>query len=200
MLRKLVPTIVFAILLCALRAGADDTVVGDGMAVSFEYTVALADKTVVTSNVGKVPLVYQHGQQQILPGLEKALTGMKAGESKHVDLAAADAYGAYDDKAKVTVKRDQVPPDVKADMTLSSPDGRTVKVVEINEQDVVLDLNHPLAGKDLAFDVKIVKVEKAEPAAAPGGELSFRSEGRGGLSTTHPAWGCRSTTSSGERP
>jgi FKBP-type peptidyl-prolyl cis-trans isomerase 2 len=169
MLRKLVPTIVFAILLCALRAGADDTVVGDGMAVSFEYTVALADKTVVTSNVGKVPLVYQHGQQQILPGLEKALTGMKAGESKHVDLAAADAYGAYDDKAKVTVKRDQVPPDVKADMTLSSPDGRTVKVVEINEQDVVLDLNHPLAGKDLAFDVKIVKVEKAEPAAAPEG-------------------------------
>lgn len=165
--RKLLPTLAAAVLLVALRAVADDAVVADGMEVSFEYTVALADKTVVTSNVGKEPLVYQHGQEEILPGLEKALTGMKPGESKHVELAAADAYGPYDEKGKVTVKRDQVPPDVKADMTLSSPDGRTVKVVEVKEEEVVLDLNHPLAGKDLAFDVKVLTVAKAKPAVAP---------------------------------
>lgn len=167
MKRKLLPTIAFAVLLMAVRAGAEEAVVADGMEVSFEYTVALADKTVITSNVGKEPLVYQHGQQEILPGLEEALTGMKVGESKHIELAAADAYGPYDEKAKVTVKRDQVPPDVKPDMTLSSPDGHTVKVVEVKEDSVVLDLNHPLAGKDLAFDVKVIKIEKAQPVAAP---------------------------------
>lgn len=167
MTRKLLRTIAFATLLIGVRAGAEEAVVADGMDVSFEYTVQLADKTVITSNVGEEPLVYHHGQQEILPGLEKALVGMKAGESKHVELAAADAYGPYDEKAKVTVKRDQVPPDVKPDMTLSSPDGHTVKVVEVNEEDVVLDLNHPLAGKDLTFDVKVVKIEKTEPAAVP---------------------------------
>jgi FKBP-type peptidyl-prolyl cis-trans isomerase 2 len=172
MTRKLFPLIAVVVLSVAMPAGADDAVVGDGMEVSFEYTVALADKTVVTSNAGKDPLVYRHGEEQILPGLEKALAGMKPGDSKHVDLAAADAYGPYDEKAKVTVKRDQVPPDVKADMTLSSPDGHTVKVVEVNEKDVVLDLNHPLAGKDLAFDVKVLKVEKAKPAVAPEGEVA----------------------------
>ena len=167
MIRKLSPIVAIAVLLLAMQSRADDSVVGDGMEVSFEYTVALADKTVVTSNVGKEPLVYQHGQQEILPGLEKALTGMKPGETKHVELAAADAYGPYDEKGKVTVKREQVPPDVKADMTLSSPDGQTVRVVEVKEEEVVLDLNHPLAGKDLAFDVTVIKVEKAKPAAAP---------------------------------
>jgi FKBP-type peptidyl-prolyl cis-trans isomerase 2 len=155
MTRRSILTAAIALALFSMPAAADDGVVANGMEVSFEYTVALPDKTVVTSNVGDEPITYQHGKKQILPGLENALTGMKVGESKHIELAAANAYGPYDEKAKVTVKRDQVPAEAKPDMTLASPDGRTVKVLEVNEENVVLDLNHPLAGKDLTFDVKV---------------------------------------------
>lgn len=167
MKRKLLPMIAFAAVFVAIQAAADDDVVADGMDVSVEYTLTLTDKTVITSNVGQEPLVYQQGHHDLPPGLEKALAGMKVGETKHVELAAADAYGAYEEEGKITVKREQVPPDVKPDMTLSGPDGRTVKVLEVNEKEVVLDLNHPLAGKDVVFDVKVVKIEKAKAAPAP---------------------------------
>ena len=145
------------------RARAEDQVVADGKKVSFEYTLS-AGKAVVDTNVGKDPVSYVHGQQQIIPGLEKAFTGMKVGESKHVDIAAKDAYGAYDEKARVTVDKSKVPPDTKVGSMLASPEGRPVKVIEVKDEGVVLDLNHPLAGKDLAFDVKVVKVENAPPA------------------------------------
>jgi FKBP-type peptidyl-prolyl cis-trans isomerase SlyD len=162
--------------LCALAAVsevvADDLAVVDGMKVSFEYTIS-ADKAVVDSNVGKDPVSYVHGQKQILPKLEQAFAGMKPGESKHVDIAAVDAYGPYDDKARVTVEKSKVPPDTKAGSMLATPEGRPVKVVEVKESGVVLDLNHPLAGKDLAFDVKVVTVETAteeDKRAVPGGQ------------------------------
>jgi FKBP-type peptidyl-prolyl cis-trans isomerase SlyD len=142
------------------QARAGDEVVADGKKVSFEYTLS-ADKAVVDTNVGKDPVSYVHGQKQIIPGLEKAFTGMHVGESKHVDIAAKDAYGAYDDKARVTVEKSKVPADVKVGSMLASPDGRPVKVIEVKDDGVVVDLNHPLAGKDLAFDVKVVKVENA---------------------------------------
>jgi FKBP-type peptidyl-prolyl cis-trans isomerase 2 len=171
---QIVSLVAVASLAAASGVQAEDLVVGDGMKVSFEYTLS-ADKAVVDTNVGQEPVAYVHGQKQIIPGLEKAFTGMKAGESKHVDIAAKDAYGPYDDKARVTVQKDKVPPDTKAGTMLSSPDGRPVKVVEVKDEGVVLDLNHPLAGKDLAFDVKVVKVENAPaaanpPAEAPAGE------------------------------
>src|SRR5262245_4159004 len=89
------------------QALADDQVVADGKKVSFEYTLK-ADKAVVDTNVGKDPVSYVHGENQIIPGLEKAFTGMKVGESKHVDIAAKDAYGAYDEKAKVTIEKSKV--------------------------------------------------------------------------------------------
>ena len=161
-MRSSVVSLLAAIL--ALSVGSDaraeDQVVADGKKVSFEYTLS-SDKAVVDTNVGKDPVSYVHGQKQIIPGLEKAFTGMKAGESKHVDIAAKDAYGAYDEKARVTVEKSKVPPDTKVGSMLASPDGRPVKVVEVKDDGVVLDLNHPLAGKDLAFDVKVVKVENA---------------------------------------
>jgi FKBP-type peptidyl-prolyl cis-trans isomerase SlyD len=147
----------------ATAVWADDLIVADGMKVSFEYTVSLPDKTVVGSNVGQEPAAYVHGQKQIIPGLEKAFTGMKVGQTKHVEVAAKDAYGPYDDKARITVDKDKVPPDTKAGAMLSSPDGHAVKVLEVKDEGVVLDLNHPLAGKDLVFDVKVVKVENAPP-------------------------------------
>ena len=155
-----IPLLAVLALAVGSQARAEDQVVVDGKKVSFEYTLS-ADKAVVDSNVGKEPVSYVHGKKQIIPGLEKAFTGMKVGESKHVDIAAKDAYGPYDEKAHVTIEKSKVPPDVKVGSMLASPDGRPVKVLEVKDDGVVLDLNHPLAGKDLAFDVKVVKVETA---------------------------------------
>jgi FKBP-type peptidyl-prolyl cis-trans isomerase 2 len=163
-------------------AGAPDTgkesaVVSDGMKVTMEYTLTLPDKSVASTNVGEEGHAYVQGRQEMLPGLEKQLAGMKAGEKKHIDLKAADAYGPYDEKAKITVPRDRVPPEVQTGMDLQGPDGRPVKVLQVSEKEVVLDMNHPLAGKDLAFDVKILKVEKADdPPPAPPGEAPGSDE------------------------
>jgi FKBP-type peptidyl-prolyl cis-trans isomerase 2 len=137
-----------------------DLSVSDGMKVTLEYTLTLPDKSVADSNVGQAPFSYIHGQRQIVPGLEKALTGMKAGQKKHVDVSAAEGYGPYDDKARLSVDKSKVPPNIKAGTMLRASNGQTVTVLEVSDQSVVLDLNHPLAGKNLMFDVAVLKVEK----------------------------------------
>ncbi len=169
-----------AALTVALPGGlrADEKLaVADGLQVSLEYTLSLADKTEVANNVGGPPLTFVQGSQQVVPGLESALVGLKAGDTKHAEIASKDAFGPYDEKAVMTVKKEQVPPDAKAGTMLSTPDGRPVKVLEVKETDVVLDLNHPLAGKDLVFDIKVLEVSKPEakpeaPADGAGGEAA----------------------------
>ena len=140
-----------------------DLQVADGLKVTLEYTLTLPDKTVADSNVGQAPFSYTQGAHQIVPGLEKALTGLKVGQSKHVEVPAQEGYGAYDQKARVSVEKGRVPAGVKTGDLLQSADGRTVKVLEVQEKTVLLDMNHPLAGKNLTFDVKILKVEKQAP-------------------------------------
>ena len=140
--------------------------IADGLQVTLEYTLTLADKTVADSTAGQAPFSYVHGGHQIIPGLEKALTGLKAGDKKRVTIPAADAYGLYDKAKIVTVPKKNVPPEAKAGMRLRSQDGREAKVLEIKGDSVVIDTNHPLAGQDLTFDVNILKVEHP-PKAAP---------------------------------
>lgn len=142
--------------------------VADGLKVSIEYTLTLPDKSIADSNVGAAPFAYIQGAHQIVPGLEKALAGMMVGQQKRVDVPAEQGYGAYDNNARLTVDKTKVPPDLKIGTMLRSPDGRTVTVLEVSEKSVVLDLNHPLAGKNLVFDVKILKVEKQEPKPPAG--------------------------------
>ncbi len=123
--------------------------VADGMKVTLEYTLALPDKTVIESNVGREPVTYTHGKREIIPGLEKGMTGMKAGDKKHITVTAEDAYGVYDEKKKVTVSKDKVPAEAKVGTRLRAPDGSEAKVVAIDENSVVVDANHTLAGKTL---------------------------------------------------
>lgn len=144
---------------------AGDLAVADGLSVSLEYTLTLPDRT-VESNVGQPPLTFVQGSHHLVPGLEKAIEGMKAGQKKHVEVPAELAYGVYDPEARLKVPRNRVPPTVKVGDVLTRPsDRRPMKVVEITDQTVVMDTNHPLAGKDLVFDIKILKVEK--PAGKP---------------------------------
>jgi FKBP-type peptidyl-prolyl cis-trans isomerase 2 len=158
-----------------------DMPVADGLQVTLEYTLTLPDKTVADSNVGQAPFSYIHGSKQIVPGLEKALTGMKAGEKKHVMVPAEQGYGLYDEKARITVEKSKVPPNIKVGALLRASTGQTVKVLEVADKSVVLDLNHPLAGKTLTFDVTVLKVEKAaksetEKPAKPEPEKPAKAE------------------------
>jgi FKBP-type peptidyl-prolyl cis-trans isomerase 2 len=134
--------------------------IADGSKVTLNYTVTLPDQTVVDSTVGKEPFSYIHGGHQMTPvALEQALTGLKAGDRKRITLAAAKAFGHYDEKKRVTVPIGSVPADTKVGSLLRSEEGLEARVIEVNADVVVLDTNHPLAGKNLVFDVNILKVE-----------------------------------------
>lgn len=144
-----------------------DLAIADGMKVSLEYTLTLPDKSVADSNVGQAPITFLQGAHEIVPGLEKALDGMKAGQKRRIDVAAQDAYGPYNNKLRQSVDKDKLPKDVKVGDILQAADNRLVKVLEVNEKKVLIDLNHPLAGKTLTFDVNIVKVEKGDTSDVP---------------------------------
>lgn len=134
----------------------------DGSRVSFEYTLTDDAGTVLDSNKGGEPFAYTQGARQIVPGLEAALAGLRAGDVKKVTVKPEDGYGTVDPKAQIEVGRERVPADVKVGSQLTgraaSGETRAVRVKEIKDKTVVLDLNHPLAGKTLLFDVRILSV------------------------------------------
>jgi FKBP-type peptidyl-prolyl cis-trans isomerase SlyD len=157
--------------------------VSDGKQVSLEYTLTLEDKSKIDSNVGKEPLVYTQGAHEIIPGLEKQVAGLKVGESKRIEVPPAEGYGAVDPARKQEVEKNRIPEDARkvgAKLTGQGPQGQPIfaQVTEVKDTTVVLDMNHPLAGKKLIFDIKVLKVEDAPankvemPAAAPGKSAS----------------------------
>ncbi len=138
--------------------------ISEGKTISMEYTLTLEDKKVLDTNVGGEPLNFTQGSHQIIPGLETALEGMKVGESKQVTVEPEQGYGLVNPQAMQEVPIDQIPPDArKVGVRLQGQDaqGRTVHpiVTEVKEQVVMLDFNHPLAGKKLFFDVKILDIQ-----------------------------------------
>jgi len=138
--------------------------IGAGSRVSLEYTLRDEAGAVLDSNKGKSPLQYTQGSDQILPALEQALSGLHEGDEKKVTIRPTEGYGEVDPTAVTEVPKDRVPADaltVGAELVARNAAGQTrvVRVKEIKEDRVVLDLNHPLAGKTLQFDVKIVGVE-----------------------------------------
>ena len=133
--------------------------------VSIEYEVKSGSE-VVDSNVGKAPLVFMIGKQQIIPGLEEHVCSMEVGERGDVLVPAAKAYGEYNDEAVQEVPKDQFAGiELTEGMSLygQSEDGGTVQVTvkEIQDENVKIDYNHPLAGKDLMFTVAIGSVREA---------------------------------------
>jgi FKBP-type peptidyl-prolyl cis-trans isomerase SlyD len=133
--------------------------------VSIEYEVSDGEK-VVDSNIGGEPLVFMFGKGQIIPGLESAITNMSVGEKAEVLVKAKDAYGEYEAEAMQEVPRDQFAGiELEKGMTLygQGEDGGTVQVTvkEIGDESVIVDFNHPLAGKDLAFVVSINNIREA---------------------------------------
>ena len=138
--------------------------VSQGKTVFMEYTFKLDDNTVIESTSGKKPFSFVPGERQIVPGLEKALLGMKLGESKHVDVSPEEGYGPVQKERLHEVSKDKIPPEaLKAGGKLQgrTADGRSMDVIikEIKDTTVILDYNHPLAGKTLYFDVKILDIQ-----------------------------------------
>lgn len=138
-------------------------VVADGRKVSIEYTLTVDDK-VADTNVGGQPLVYEQGKSQILPALEKALAGLKKGDTKKVSLTAEQGYGAVNPELLQTVPASKIPEDARkvgAMLMAENQNGqrRPVRVAELKGDEIVIDMNHPLAGKPLTFDIRVLDVE-----------------------------------------
>ena len=139
-------------------------IIENGKKVTFHYTVSVENEVIQTSE-GQQPMSYTHGTGQIIPGLAAELEGMKEGEQKSVMVAAEDAYGKVDPNAFREVPKSSLPEKLepREDMKLQmrTPEGQTipVRVSEVRPQSIIVDMNHPLAGKDLKFDVKVVSVE-----------------------------------------
>ncbi len=139
-------------------------VIAEGSTVSIEYTLTLKDGTVADSNVGKDPLVYEQGTKNIIPGLQSRLEGLKAGDTKTVEVPPEESYGPVDPNAFQEVEKANIPAEaLKVGTVLQArgEDGRlaAVRVHEVKEDTVVLNLNHPLAGQKLTFDVRILDVQ-----------------------------------------
>jgi len=135
-----------------------DNTVAEGAKVTIMFTISVPEShLVIPDNVSE----YVPGQNQLIPALEQALTGMKPGEQKRVDLQADEAFGQYDEQKKITIRREQLPQDAQVGSAYQTADGVPFTVAELSGGSAVVDFNHPLAGKHLVFDVKIVKVEQA---------------------------------------
>ena len=139
------------------------SVIGDQMNVELDYTLTV-DGEVVDSTQGKQPFNYVHGRGQIIPGLEKQLVGMGVGQSRKITVAPGEGYGETDPSAVVEISRTQLPEGVEPEVGMmlrgTSPEGQPVqaRIAEVKGETVKVDLNHPLAGKTLNFDVTVRNV------------------------------------------
>ncbi|MBO9429752.1 MULTISPECIES: peptidylprolyl isomerase [unclassified Sulfitobacter] len=141
--------------------------VKSGDTVQIHYTGTLKDGTTFDSSEGRDPLEFVVGSGQIIPGLDSALPGMTEGDKKVVQVPSDEAYGPVNPEMRQAVPREGIPADIPLDpgtqLQMQTPEGQAlpVTVVEVDETTVTLDANHPLAGKDLQFDIELVKIAPA---------------------------------------
>ena len=134
-----------------------------GDKVKVQYTGKLEDGTVFSSSSHEEPLQFTIGEGQILPGFEQAVIGMNPGESKIVQIAPENAYGPRLEELVVVIAREQLPnemnPALGERLQIRQTDGQTiaVTVADVSPSTVTLDANHPLAGKDLTFDIRLLE-------------------------------------------
>jgi peptidylprolyl isomerase len=147
--------------------------VENGVYVQVDYHGTLADGQVFDSSQGRQPLEVKMGCGQLIQGFEAALMGMSLNEKKTITLTPDEAYGQRDENQKHTFSRDQVPPQmtpqVGQTVALSGPSGQQVPgtIAEVTDEAVTVDLNHPLAGKTLVFDIEVVGITEEPTQVAP---------------------------------
>ncbi len=135
-----------------------------GDTVQVHYSGTLSDGTVFDSSAGRDPLQFTLGTGQVIPGFDQAVEGLKVGNKAKATIASAQAYGAHHPEAVLTVPVAQLPPglnpSVGQNLQMQGQDGQPipVRVTEVSEESVTIDANHPLAGKDLTFEIELVAV------------------------------------------
>ena len=140
------------------------TQANNGDSVRIHYTGRLNDGTVFDSSREREPLEFTIGQGQVIPGFENGVIGMEPGELKTVEIPADQAYGPHRPEQIIEVDRAQMPPDMQLEIGTrvqgAQPGGQTTSflVTALTESLVTLDANHPLAGKDLIFDLELVGI------------------------------------------
>jgi FKBP-type peptidyl-prolyl cis-trans isomerase SlyD len=137
------------------------TAVADDVVVEIEYTLTVEGE-ILDSSEAEGPLAYLHGHDNIVPGLEKELSGKKVGESVSVTVSPEEGYGRYDEEAAAHVPREEIPADVPieegVEIIMEDEDGSVMAamITWVGADEVKLDFNHPLAGRELGFEVKVV--------------------------------------------
>jgi len=141
--------------------------IADGMVVTIGYVLTV-DGEEISRMTADEPMEYLHGYQEIVPGLEAALTGKRIGDKLSLDLSPAEGYGEYDEENFDEIPREAIPLseelEVGMDLEVEDEDGNTylATVAEIQKDAVVLDFNHPLAGKALHYDVEVLDIRVAD--------------------------------------
>jgi peptidylprolyl isomerase len=136
----------------------------DGDNVRVHYTGTFTDGTIFDSSLQREALQFTVGEKQIMPAFEQAVVGMQPGEAKSISIAADDAYGQHRATLVFTVDRNTIPtqinPAVGQQYQIREKDGSTtvVRVTAVSESNVTLDANHPLAGKDLTFEIQLLEI------------------------------------------
>jgi peptidylprolyl isomerase len=135
-----------------------------GDSVKVHYTGKLDDGTVFDSSVGREPLDFTVGAGQLIAGFDEAVVGMAVGEKKTVRIAAEQAYGPHNPEMTLQVPRSDLPADIQPELGMqleASQEGghsMVVTVVEVSDESVTFDANHPLAGKALTFEIEVVEL------------------------------------------
>lgn len=133
--------------------------------VKVHYTGKLKSGEVFDSSEDRDPLEFKVGSGQIIPGFDQAVEGMEVNEKKTIDIPSEKAYGASNPDLVRNVSQEQLPdniePEVGQTLVASGPEGQETRLVvtEVHDEHIVVDANHPLAGKDLVFDVELVSIE-----------------------------------------
>ena len=136
--------------------------------VKVNYTGKLSDGQVFDSSEGKEPLEFTLGQGHLIPGFEKALIDMKLKEKKTITIVTEQAYGEIDNDLIQEVNKSKLPQDINPEVGMGlvskSQDGQETNlvIVEVREESIVIDGNHPLAGKDLIFDLEVLGIKDSE--------------------------------------
>jgi peptidylprolyl isomerase len=135
-----------------------------GDKVKVHYTGTLDDGTVFDSSREREPLEFVIGSGTLIPGFENGVLGMEVGETKTIDIPAADAYGERKDGLLASLERSEVPDNIEpkvgmfVEMELKDGNNARARIAKVDEQAIVLDFNHPLAGQDLSFEVELLAV------------------------------------------
>lgn len=133
--------------------------------VKINYTLKDSEGILIDSSENGEPLEYMHGTGMLIPGLERQIEGMKTGEKKHVVVEAAEGYGVYDESLVQNVPRDRfdatMPIEVGQQFQADTPTGPfLVRVTKVSDDEITIDGNHELAGKQLHFDIEILDIRE----------------------------------------